>query len=69
MRGLQISFANPRFLIIAESLIYTADDLTEEILGGLAEGDLRVVSLEDTLTEVLPDGSTVEIVDVDDIEE
>lgn len=69
MRGLQISFANPRFLIIAEDIIYTSDDLTDEILAGIAEGALRVVSLEDALAEVLSDGSEVEIVDIDDIED
>jgi len=68
VRGISLSFVAPRFLIIENENLYTVDDLTEEILLALTEDRLRIINIESTPCQVLADGSSIEIPDIDDVE-
>ena len=68
MGVIPLSFADPRYLVVEDGIIYKTDELTEELLGLLSDGTLRIVDLE-TMSEILADGTIESIPDIDDTEE
>jgi len=62
-----LSFANPRYLIVGETGFAKADELTEDLLEGLAGGKFHVIDLE-TLIQVIDEESGAAIPYLDEAE-